>query len=172
MQKLNAVGDRISWGVERFLIVALAFMVIIIFTQVILRVLTNIGLLNTSIPWGEESARYVMIYMVYFGAVLGVQRGSHIAITIIDSLLPKFGQRLLHIFAYLLSLVFFTILIVFGYEIMMSTMPQTSPALNVRMGLIYAALPISGALMFFYTVGNILKEIASYRNVAKESANE
>jgi TRAP-type C4-dicarboxylate transport system permease small subunit len=71
------------------------FIVVVIFNEVIRRFV-----LSYSSLWGEETARYSFIYMVWIGAAMAVKDRLHIRITII---VDHFGNRLQNFFSMLAS---------------------------------------------------------------------
>ena len=66
------------------LIVLLAAMTVIIFTNVALRYLTH-----ESIEWAEEVARHLMIWLTFVGAGPVLRHGGHIAIDNLQDALPR-----------------------------------------------------------------------------------
>ena len=58
-----------------------------------------------------------------------------------------------------------TVLVYGGINITSLTMKQISAALGVSMGYVYMVLPLSGVLMIFYGVNNILNIIKEKNNV-------
>lgn len=151
MSWLHKLSDKLNALVEQFLWAALAVMSVVVFAQVIFRIVKG------SLPWSEEFARYVMIYLVYLGTSVGVKRGSLIAVEAFSTLLPKKLRKAVDILALLLSMVFFIILVVYGTKIVRTTFIQTSPAMMVRMGYIYAAIVIGGILMLIHGLSNLAK---------------
>ena len=61
MRWLNKLSDGVNTVAEYFCAIALGIMSIVVFAQVVFR------LTSGSLPWSEELARYLMIYMVYVG---------------------------------------------------------------------------------------------------------
>src|SRR6187549_2252422 len=65
------------------LILLLAAMAIIIFTNVAMRYLTS-----QSLEWGEEVARHMMIWLTFLGAGPVLRYGGHIAVENLQDALP------------------------------------------------------------------------------------
>ncbi|GJL81153.1 MAG: hypothetical protein DHS20C01_07870 [marine bacterium B5-7] len=72
------------------------FIVVVIFNEVLRRFV-----LSYSSLWGEETARYSFIYMVWIGASMAVKDRLHIRISII---IDHFGNRMQNFFSALASL--------------------------------------------------------------------
>jgi TRAP-type C4-dicarboxylate transport system permease small subunit len=73
---------------ELFFVVAavlLTFSVVVMFAQVVLR-----GVFNAPMTWPEEVVRYLFVWVVYLGTVMGVIRGTHIRVLFA---VERFGPR-------------------------------------------------------------------------------
>ncbi|HRP78810.1 MAG TPA: TRAP transporter small permease [Aquamicrobium sp.] len=139
MRKAEDVFVELNkWAV----ILLLGAMSVIVFTNVSLRYLTNY-----SIPWAEEVARYLMIWMTFLGAGLTLRYGGHVAITnLMDALSPR-GQRLLRAVIVVGLLAFFVVMIWVGYNYAMRMRFQLTPATRIPFSTIYAAIPVGFALL-------------------------
>ncbi len=127
---------------NRWLLIAiLAVMSLIIFTNVGLRYLTN-----ESIPWAEEVARHLMIWLTFMGCGPVLRYGGHIAIENLQDALPAAWARALRWVIVLLMLGLFGFFIYFGWEYMDRTQYQLTPATQISFAFIYAALPLGMAL--------------------------
>ena len=84
------------------LIVILAVMSVIIFTNVSLRYLTS-----HSIEWAEEVARHLMIWLTFLGCGPVLRYGGHIAIENLQDSVPSAWARALRVLIALLLTVFF-----------------------------------------------------------------
>ena len=60
--------------------------------------------ISYSSAWGEETARYAFIYLVWIGAASAVRERAHIRIDVLTNFLPPRGTALLYMFADLLTL--------------------------------------------------------------------
>ena len=164
MGALNKISDVVNTIVEYVVAILMGLMTIVVFVQVLFRIFSG------SLPWSEEAARYMMIYLVYLGASVGVKYGNHIAVEFIATILPKKGQDVLEVIVDLLSLFCFGVIIVYGMKIVDVTMMQRSPAMQLPMGYIYFSLVLGGALMFLQGLIDMIKTIA--RIAGKEGAGE
>ncbi len=66
----------------------LASMTLLVFIEVVMRYVFNIGLM-----WAEELTLYLSAWMVLFGVSYGIKVGSHIGVDAAIKLLPSFWQR-------------------------------------------------------------------------------
>lgn len=164
MGVLNKFSNAVNTLVEYIVAILMGLMTIIVFVQVLFRLFAG------SLPWSEELARYMMIYLVYMGASVGVKYGNHIAVEFLSTMLPKKGQEVLQIVVDLLSLACFAVIIFYGFKVVNITMMQKSPAMQVKMGYIYFSLVLGGGLMLFQCVVDLINTIG--RLVIGKGADE
>ncbi len=144
--RLKAVVDRITALVMVWLMVALVLCVV---WQVVSRYL-----LSTPSTLTDELARYLMMWVGLLGAAwaVGVQR--HLAIDLLtQSISPR--KRLLLSVVNNAGIGLFAIGVVIngGLRLIFRTLEtqQLSAAMQIPMGYIYLILPLSGAVMLFYS---------------------
>jgi TRAP-type C4-dicarboxylate transport system permease small subunit len=133
--------DKFESGFMQFnrwlLIVMLAVMSVIIFANVTLRYTTS-----QSIEWAEEVARHLMIWLTFIGCGPVLRYGGHIAIENLQDALPNRVSQALRALIALLMTGFCIFCIVTGLDYMDRTQYQSTPATQISMAWIYAALPI------------------------------
>ena len=136
------------------MIVIIPCMLIICFTQVILRY----GF-NYSLSWGEELARYMLVWASCLGAVYASDKGMHVSMDIIRSKLK--GKLLLLSLLCLHSclLLFFAVCIWQGILYAQNGWFRQSPSMEIRMTYFYAAIPVSFSFMFFIQIEKFINEI-------------
>lgn len=127
-----------KWAV----IAMIAGMALVVGANVALRYTTN-----NSLPWADEVARYLMIWMTFIGAGLALRTGGHVAITNLQDALPRRAQIVLRTGIVLILLAFFVFMIVTGQEYLTRMQYQKSPALRLSFKYVYAAMPVGFALM-------------------------
>ena len=98
-------------------------------------------------PWSEEVSRFCFIWMSMLGASLAVAHRSHFRFDQVTERLPPRVRRVLEMSAGAVVLLFALFLIGTGIALMDLTMGERSAALNLPVALVYAAAPVSGALM-------------------------
>lgn len=130
---------------EWLVLLMLAAMAVIVFTNVALRYLTNF-----SLTWAEEVARYLMIWMTFLGAGLVLRTGGHVAITNLHGLLPDRASCVLRMVVSMLLLGFFAGMAWFGHDYMSRMGRQLTPATRIPFYIIYAAMPVGFALLIVH----------------------
>lgn len=138
--------ERYFLGANRWaLILLLASMSVIIFSNVALRYLTD-----QSIEWAEEVSRHLMIWLTFLGAGPVLRYGGHIAVENLQEALPRAGAIALRVLISLLVLGFALFMVWYGVLYMERTQYQTTAATQISFAYIYAAMPIGGVLLFIH----------------------
>lgn len=135
------VGKHVKLS-EWVVIVTFLVMVIGTFTQVITRYV-----LDFSLPWVDELARYCLVWMVFVGMVLTLVRGQHVTV---DLLLDRYSVRVRPIALTLIDLAvagLFGVLLYGGVLLMQLTAGQTTSGMGMPKYMVYAALPLGAVLM-------------------------
>jgi TRAP-type C4-dicarboxylate transport system permease small subunit len=102
--------------------------------------------LQNPLRWTEEAARYLLIWLVLLGSGVAMRNHSHLQVDILTASLPEGPSRVLDAIVTVLTSIFLGIVVVYGVQLTFNNMRQLSPALKLPMGIVYAALPIGGAL--------------------------
>ncbi len=142
----NALESATLWIIAA----ALAVMTVVVFAQVVFREL------SASLPWSEELARYLMVYLTYLGISVGVKRKSHIAVEAVTRKFPLKVQNAVEIITNIACIVCCVIIVLYGIQLVNITMMQKSPALRMPMGIAYFSLVLGGILMIIQFLINTL----------------
>lgn len=145
---------KIKKVLDRSLEVLVAVSMAVLVLDVVWQVFTRYVLQDPS-SWTEELATFLMIWVGMLGASVALNRGAHLGIDYFVAKLPE-QKRLytvLVVFA-LVAIFSLHILIIGGTQLVSITLRtnQVSPALGLKMGYVYLALPISGFFLLFYSV--------------------
>ena len=115
-------------------------------------------LLDSSLAFPDELIRYLFIWLIFLGSAVALRRNAHAAIGVLVEYLPTLLKRTLVMLATLASAFFFIVLIVKGTELTMRVGPQISPALEVSMAWVYAAVPVSSVFLLVYTIEVLVRQ--------------
>lgn len=138
--------ERLFVGINAAaVIVTLTSMALIVGANVALRYTTN-----HSLPWADEAARYLMIWMTFLGAGLALRQGGHVAITNLHDVLSTRAQRALRAGIVLILLFFFAFMVYVGWQYMERAKHQVTPALRLSFLYIYAAMPVGFGLLIVH----------------------
>jgi len=117
-------------------------------------------LFNSPIPWAEEFARYAFIWLVFFGAVVCTKQKRHIVVDVLVLFLPKRMQSLFHLVVDVAVLGLMAVIIYYGL-ILTASATQPTATLGVPRSLVYAAVPMSAALIFLYGLRDLRHDFSS-----------
>jgi TRAP-type C4-dicarboxylate transport system permease small subunit len=129
--------------------VALSAMAVIIILQVFQRYV-----LQHSLDWPEELARYLFIYSVYVGSSYAAFGRRHLEVTIVRTVFGTKAGKRFTIIAYIITVVFCGLMFVWGVKMVdfVITTNQLAPALQFPMYIAYICLPLGFLLMGLRTI--------------------
>ncbi|MFT6370846.1 MAG: TRAP-type C4-dicarboxylate transport system permease small subunit [Maribacter sp.] len=142
----------------------LATFLVIIMTAMVLNVLWQVAsrfILGSPSSFTDELARYLMIWVGILGAAYVSGQNMHVAIDVLPRRLNEQTQKkLLFIVRLLIILFCLGAMVVGGLRLVYIThvLDQNSPALQVPLSLVYVVIPISGLLIIYYKISDILKD--------------
>lgn len=93
------------------------------------------------------------------GAAYTSGQKKHLAIDLLTMNLTGMRKRISQLFIEATTILFASVVMIYGggkLFLKILAMGQVSPALGMPMGLIYLALPVSGALILFYSLLSII----------------
>ena len=151
---------------HRFLIWLLVGTVAILVVPVTLQILSRFTGLIPSYIWTEELARFMFIWMVMIGAMIGVREGTHFEVDV----LPKLGVRadaLVRIVSHVFVLVFALVFVWWGIAFTRFGWDQLSEIAELPMWMIFIAWPVAG-LTWLLFIGESF--VANFRMLRKSVA--
>ena len=154
---LKAADRVVGW----ILVALMGFAV----ANVLWQVFTRFVLANPS-SFTDELARYLLIWIGLLGASYAAGRQQHLAIDLLPSKLVGRARYYLSVILESCIFLFALSVLVFGgirLVVLTLSLGQTSAALHVPIGYVYLALPLSGLLIMFYSVGAVFKHRAALR---------
>ena len=153
------MADRIDRALARVLDGVLAVLLVglvgAVFTQVFSRYV-----LQASVPWTEEVARYLLIYLTFVGAAVAVREHTHLRVDFLVVRLPHLAQRVIGMAMTAGILISGALLVVYGYSYTERAVGTISPAIGQSIAWIYAVMPVAGALMVAYAIPSLVRQFA------------
>lgn len=116
---------------------------------------------RSSFPPSEEWARFLFIYIIYYGAIEACFRRKHIAVDLLLNQLKGLTKRTVEVIADLCSLSALALLIAGGLQIVSLTYDIGSVATNVNMAIINSCLPIMATCAFLFTLKDLWTHLRS-----------
>jgi TRAP-type C4-dicarboxylate transport system permease small subunit len=113
--------------------------------------------LRDSLSWTDEVAMFCFSWIVFLAAALLVRESGHVRVELIENYLPNRAARGLRIFIDLLILITGVYLVWTGWNLMILTVGQLSPAVRYPIWTRNLSLPVSGLLMALFATSNLLR---------------
>lgn len=161
---------KIKKWVDDILYVILAILMALMVVNVLWQVASRY-ILGSPSSFTDELSRYLLIWVSLLGASYVSGKKLHLAIDLLP--LKLHGKKALRLNIFINSIVAvfaFFVLIWGGINLVYITLTleQTSAALNVPLGYVYAVLPISGVLIIFYSMATLFEKKESPEEQGKE----
>ncbi|MBT9187099.1 TRAP transporter small permease [Zobellia russellii] len=143
---------------------ALAYFLVTIMGIMVLNVLWQVFsrfLLGSPSSFTDELARYLMIWIGILGAAYVSGKNLHVAIDVLPKRFSLATQKKLQLVVHWLVILFsLGALVIGGSRLVYIThvLDQHSPALQVPLSLVYLVIPISGVLIIYYKISDLLKD--------------
>ena len=137
-----------------FLVILMAIMTL----DVLWGVFTRYAL-GSQASWSEELARFLLIWIGILGAAYASGQKMHLAIDLLMPRLQEGNQHRLRWTINILVIAFVsTVMVIGGIRLIYIThvLGQLSPALRVPIAFVYSIIPISGILIIYYKVRELV----------------
>ena len=157
MKKLGEFFDNFE---RDALMIALSIMVIVIFTNVVMRYIFNAGL-----SWSEELSRYLFIWFSWMGVSAGVKDAEHLRVEILQTKLLKRGMlKTNEVLTIIVSLVWLATTVVvayYGFIVVSSQMSLgvVTPGMRIPVWIGYLSVPACSTVVGIRLILNIITSI-------------
>jgi TRAP-type C4-dicarboxylate transport system permease small subunit len=148
---IEQMNDVVFKWLGKLLIFTTAFLVSIIFLQVVLRYVFNFSIAEI-----DELSRYVFVWIIFLGISYGFREKAHLGVVYFIELMSPKRRKVFLICIELLIIVFFLVITIAGFQMVQFTMAQKSSTLLIPMGYVYLAIPV-GAILCLITMVERLK---------------
>ncbi|MBI4011522.1 MAG: TRAP transporter small permease [Candidatus Rokubacteria bacterium] len=138
-----------------------AAMFAVVTVNVVLRYLFSSGLV-----WGEEAARYLMVWGVMLGIAVAYRARGHIAITMLIDTVPSRFARPAALACHALTLAAAAMLAFSGVVLTTFLGAIVAPATGLPMSWIYASVPVGAGLLFI----DALRQLVDHLRGSTEKA--
>ena len=149
---------RVAAGIDRWVVhvetvsaIGLVLAIVVtVFVQVIMRYV-----FARPNPWTEELSRFGFIWLSLIGSSLAIKRGAHFLFESAVNRLPAGVRRAVALGVTILLAAMLLGILIVGIELAANARHQRSPALDLPMVYVYAALPLSAALMLLHLIAGL-----------------
>jgi len=168
IKKLQYIEDKLDVVASFGAAATFACMSVIVCMQVISRYF-----FSYSFQWAEEMGRYFFIWSTMLACACATHTHLHIGVDILVSNLKGKAQLAVKLLAQLFLIIAVYILTVYGAEqtIEVVSAGQTATSFPVSAGILYLSVPVSGALMLYYTIVQLL-ELICYGKYRENKIND
>jgi TRAP-type C4-dicarboxylate transport system permease small subunit len=132
-----------------------AAMLVVVFAQVVFRYV-----LAHPLPWSEELARYLMIWVACLAASEAYAKGSHIGIMLIVNAIRPGLRKVMILIIHLAVCVLMGVIVYQGFALSFMVGDERSPAMELPMTWPYVAVPVGAGLIFIQAVALFFKQMA------------
>lgn len=120
----------------------------------------------------EEIARFLLVWVSLLGGAVAFGEKAHLGVDYFMGKLDPSAQKLMQVIGQMVVLIFaVAIFIIGGGRIMLDNMEQIAPALGpavgLKMGHVYMALPIAGVFIILFTVEQMLETLLADRSAGE-----
>ena len=145
--------------INKYLAFILIFLMAIMTLDVLWGVFTRY-VLGSQASWSDELARFLLIWVGILGAAYASGQKMHLAIDLLKPKLEDTNRKRLQFFINSVIILFaFFVMVIGGYRLMYLTnvLGQSSPALRIPMYLVYIVIPLSGLLIIYFKITELVE---------------
>jgi len=166
---MKSLIDRYHRLLNVLMVIAVALLIV----PVSLQIVSRYTALIPSYIWTEELSRFLFIWMVMLGAMIGVREGTHFDVDLWPDVSPRAGA-MLRIVSNLFVLAFALVFAWWGIRFVQFGWNQTSELADMPMAWIFVAWPLTGVTWFIFGIQRLLNDIriARYGPTAADLVQE
>jgi TRAP-type C4-dicarboxylate transport system permease small subunit len=156
---------RLTDAYSRLLDVLLGISVAALMLPVTIQIVARYTALIPAWIWTEEMARFLFIWMVMLGAMIGVREGTHFEVDVWPQLSDR-GNALLRIVTYVFILVFAWVFVWYGVQFVQFGWNQSSELAEMPMAYIFVAWPLAGITWLLFLAERLRSDLRILRGDA------
>lgn len=121
--------------------------------------------------WTEEIARFLLMWVALLGTAAAFRENEHLGFDYLISKLDPGARRLTNVVSKLVTIIFVSLVMVVGGFVLVSEtleVNQLTPALEMKMGYVYLALPFSGLFAILYLFDQLLSGLENEAPLPEE----
>ena len=115
--------------------------------------------LGDPLSWTEEVSRHLFVWLVFFGASGAIRDRSHIAVDVVNTLLPTRIRRIVMLGSNVLVLFFLINVLYWGARAVARMWGLATATLEIPFGLVYTVFPITATLMIIRTLVQMREDL-------------
>jgi TRAP-type transport system small permease protein len=156
---VSRVMDKVLSYVVAVLLVGMS---VTVFGNVVCRYV-----LEASLAWYEEVSRFLLIWIVFLGAIIAFIRGDHLGIDVLLMVLRPRHRRVVAVVADALVLVCLVVMFQGGWVMAIDSLESgwVASSVPIPYGYVYMVGPVSAALMFVQCLIKTFGDIRALKEV-------
>lgn len=155
--------DKIENAVSKIVGIVLILIISLLAICCILQVFTRF-VLNNSLTWTEELARYCFIWGGVLGISLAFKEKTHARILAVYDKFPAKIRLVLEGVANLLAIYMAVLMVKYGGYMTMHALTNYSPQLQIPLGWVYACVPVTGVIILFFMLTSFIRYISQRKS--------
>jgi TRAP-type C4-dicarboxylate transport system permease small subunit len=157
-QNVPSLWRRMTAGYAKLLRILLAGCVAILIVPVTLQIISRYTALIPSYIWTEEMARFLFVWTIMIGAMVGIREAQHFEVDLWPTL-PRRAEAAVRIAARLGVLAMALIFVWAGIEFTRFAWNRTSELAELPLWLIHVAWPVAGFSWIAFAGEQIVDEL-------------
>ena len=164
MKVLRFLNERLE---EVFLVILMIAATLLVAAQVVTRFILKVPL-----PWSEEIARYMFLWLTWVGASYATKERKHVRIDIIYEKLPVKGKKICTAISTVIWIVFLAVMVYLSVRLTASVASggQIAVGSGIPMWIPYASIPVGMGLMLFRLLQNTVHDLKHKEEGGEENA--
>ena len=131
---MRKIADAYFWTIKAIIAILLIAMVVLVFGNVVLRYCFNSG-----IAISEELSRWLFVWMVFLGAIVGLREHAHLGVDGLVKALPPAGRKACYAVSHALMIYASVLLTEGSWKQAILNWDTIAPASGLSVGIFYAA---------------------------------
>ncbi|MCX7788431.1 MAG: TRAP transporter small permease [Spirochaetes bacterium] len=162
---------RIQNVIEKVLNVTVALLLVMMSITVFMNVIFRY-FLNQAIAWYEEVSRFLLIWIVFLGAVISYIRKDHLGLDVILNYLKPKGKQIVILVADFFVILSLIIMVYGGFQMALDSLASgwVASSVPIPYGWVYMVGPVSALLMLFQACLKTVDDSLILRDVLKGGA--
>ena len=153
MDTVKKIYARFCWLEQQIAMVLLAAITVLVFVSALTRTF------GYPINWAQDAALIMFAWLAFIGGDIALHSTGLIGIDLIVRRFPKVFQKGIDILFKIVMLVFLAVLIIYGYQYVLTGYKRLITTLNVSYAFVTASVPVGAVLMIISVSINLVKSI-------------
>lgn len=150
--QITRAMDWLQWLCFVWCSIAIVCMTVLIFTGVVMRYGFSVGA-----RFAEPYSIFFAVQLAMYGAAACYRANAHLRLSIFVDALPSSASHIVDRLVQILLAAVALSMMWYGYNLARTTWFQAYPEFeHIRVGVVYAAIPISGAIFLLFVIEHLL----------------